>query len=96
MSIGTRVADAVEKMQASDPDGALFSICAAIEATAKKEHSGGGRSVYKEFIHSNLGLITDVAFGGRRILNINLAYDHPDIDKTSEGLCTVQDILYHA
>jgi hypothetical protein len=95
MSIGKRVSEAIEKMDSSDFEGALFAICAAIDATAQKEFNRRGRAVYKDFIHQNLGLITDIAFGGRNILNINLTYEHPDVKRTSEGLCTIQDIFYH-
>lgn len=94
MSIAARVGDTIDKMKASDPEGALFSICAAIEATAKKEGGKGGRKAYKDFIHNNLGLIT--RFVSNIVMhNINLPYDHPKIKKTQDGLCSVQDILYH-
>ena len=96
MSIGNRVAEAIDKMEASEPDGALFAICAAIEATAKTECGDGGRSAYKDFIHSNFGLITDIAFGGCRIGNLNVGYDHPEIKRSSDGLCSIEDVMYHA
>jgi hypothetical protein len=95
MSIGRRVADAVDKVAAGDPEGALHAICAAIESTAKQEFGKPGRSSYKEFIHSNLGMITAVAFGGTQVLNIYLAIDHPDLPKGADGLCSIQDIFYH-
>jgi len=95
MSIGKRVSEAIEKMEASDSEGALFAICAPIEATAVKEFNKKGRSSYKNFIHQNLGLITDIAFGGRQILNMNLAYNHPDLKKNSDGTYSFQDIIYH-
>lgn len=96
MSIGKRISETIEKMASSDFEGALFAVCAAIEATATKEFNKKGREVYKTFIHENLGLITDIAFGGKKVLNINLKYEHPDIKKTQEGLCSIQDIIYHA
>ena len=96
MSIGKRVSEAIEKMDSSDYEGALFAICAAIDATAVKEFNKRGRDAYKEFLHQNLGLITDIAFGGRRILNLNLAYDHPNLKKRPDGTCSIQDIIYHA
>jgi hypothetical protein len=37
MSIGKCVSEACEKMQAGEPDRALFALCAAIEETARKE-----------------------------------------------------------
>jgi len=96
MSISKRVSEAIEKMEASDPEGALFEICAAIDATAVKEFNKRGKDTYKKFVHQNLGLITDIAFGGRQILNLNLAYDHPEVKKSSDGTCSIQDIIYHA
>ena len=96
MSIGKRVAEAVEKMDAGDPEGALFQISSAIDATAKREFSKAGRRSYKDFVHDNLALITDITFQGTRILNLHFAFDHPQIAKDSSGTCTIQDILYHA
>lgn len=96
MSIGKQVFDCISKMDASDAEGALFAICAAIEATAAKEFNMPGRKSYKQFLKQNLGLITDIALGGRKILNAQFKYDHPMIKKTDDGLCTFEDIMYHA
>ena len=96
MSVGKRVSEAIEKMDSSDFEGALYAICSAIDATAVKEFNKRGRDVYKDFIHQNFGLITNIAFGGRQILNLNLKYDHPDVKKNPDGLCSIQDIIYHA
>lgn len=96
MSIGKRVSDAIDKMEGSDPEGALFAICAALEATAVKEFGQKGRSSYKDFISENLGLITDVALGGRRILNLRLAFDHPEMKKNADGAYPIEEIFYHA
>lgn len=96
MSIANRVSETIDKMDAGDPESALFSICAAIESTAVREYGKRGKSSYKKFIHENLGLITSIAFAGTRILNIHLGYDHPDIKKRADGLCSIEQILYHA
>ncbi len=96
MGVDDRVSEAIDKMGASDPEGALFSICAAIDVTAKREYGKSGRSSYKRFIQENMGIITHVAFDGRRIENINLMYDHPEIKKNADGLCGIQDLIYHA
>jgi hypothetical protein len=96
MSIGKRVSDAIDKMEVSDPEAALFAICAALEATAAKEFGKPGRSSYKDFISQNLGLITNIAFGRGRILNLRLDYDHPEMKKNSEGVYPIEEILYHA
>jgi hypothetical protein len=95
MSVGKRISDTIEKMDVADSEGALFQISAAIEITAKKEYGKSGHENYKDFIHQNMGLITDIAFGGRKILNINLKYDHPGLKKTANGLVPIQDIFYH-
>jgi hypothetical protein len=96
MSIGKRVSEAIDKMVASDPEGALFSICASLEATAVKEFGQKGRSSYKDFISQNLGLITDIALGGLRILNIQLAFDHPEMKKNADDIYPIEEIFYHA
>lgn len=96
MSVGDRVQEAFSKMEVSDFEGALFAICAAIDATATTEFGKSGRSSYKQFIHQNLGLITEIGFGGLRMLNLNIQFDHPKIKKDAKGLCSIQDILYHA
>lgn len=95
MSVGKRVSDTIDKMQLGDPEGALFQICAAIDVTAKTEFGKSGRGSYKDFVHQNLGLITNIAFGSCRILNLNLVYDHPDLTKNADGCVTIQDIFYH-
>jgi hypothetical protein len=83
-------------MAASDPEGALFAICAALEATAVKEFGQTGRSSYKNFISQNLGLITELGFGPGRILNLNLEYDHPELKKNADGVYPIEEIFYHA
>lgn len=94
MSIGKRVAEAVDKMAQNDAEGALLPISSAVDATATKHFDRGGRKSYKGFIHENLGLITKVGLGPS-IMNINLKYYHPDLETGPDGLCTIQDILYH-
>jgi hypothetical protein len=96
MSVGQRIADTIDKMQVGDPEGALFQIAAAIEVTAEHESKTSGRSSYKNFIGQHLGLITRIAFGGTKILNLRLAYDHPELKKNVDGCVSVQDIFYHA
>lgn len=95
MSIGKMVLEAVEKMAQKDAEAAMLPISSALDATATKYFGQRGRKSYKNFIHENLGLITRVGFGPS-ILNINLKYDHPDIEKRPNGMCTIQEILYHA
>jgi hypothetical protein len=82
-------------MAASDWEGALFATCAALEATAVKEVGRNGRRSYKEFVHDNLASITDIAFGAR-VLNINLRFDHPQMKTSSDGVHSIEEILYVA
>jgi len=96
MSIGNRIDDAVNKVYAGDNEGALFSVCSAIEATAKKEYGAGGRSNYKKFIHDNLELITGIAFDGKSISTLCLGYSHPELKHSKDGAYPFQDIVYHA
>jgi hypothetical protein len=70
MSVGSKVAEAIEKMAVSDYEEALFQICSAIDATATAEAGKRGRGSYKDFIHDNLTLITKIGFD-RRIQNMN-------------------------
>ena len=95
MSVGRKVEKAIDMMDGDDPEEALFEISSAIDATAKKERKKGGRACYKDFIHENLGLITDVAFG-KSILNLHLRFKHPNIETDERGRCTVEDVFYHA
>jgi len=93
MSVGAQISEAIDKMQSADARGALFQLCAAIDDTATREAGGaGGRRVFKEFLHRNLGIITDIS-GGFQILNLRLKYDHPE--KDCDGTVTIEDILYH-
>jgi hypothetical protein len=94
VSIAKRVAETVEKMAQNDAEGSLLPISSAVDATATKHFNRRGRKSYKDFIHENLGLITKVGFGPS-VMNINLKYDHPDLETEPDGLCTIQDILYH-
>lgn len=94
MSIAKRVAEAFGKMVQNDPEGALLPISSAVDATATKYYGRRGRKSYKDFIHENLALITKVGFGPM-ILNINIKYSHPDLETDHNGLCSIQDILYH-
>jgi hypothetical protein len=95
MSIGKRVSEAIDKMEVGDPEGSLFQICAAIDVTAANEFGKTGGATYKEFVHQNLALITDIALGGRRILNLKFQFDHPGLKKSADGSVSVQEILYH-
>jgi hypothetical protein len=95
VSIAKRVSDSLDRMEAGDPEGALFAICAALEATAAKEFAQGGRTSYKEFIKQNMLLITGIAFGGPTIENLFLAFEHPELKRSADGMYSIQEIFYH-
>jgi hypothetical protein len=95
MGIADRVAGAIRYMADGQAEAALHEICSAIEATATREAGKGGRRTYKEFVHDNLYLITKTGLGVP-VLNINLHYSHPEIETDGNGLCSIQDVIYHA
>jgi hypothetical protein len=95
VSIGKQVSEAIDKMQVGDTEGALHALCSAIDATATQEYGKRGKESFKQFIHSNFGLISSVALGPQ-VLNLNLEYSHPDLPPSADGKHSIQDILYHA
>jgi hypothetical protein len=95
MSIGKRIAEAAEKSAQGDPESALISVCIAIDATSAKLYGKSGRSSYKKFVHDNFALITKVAFGNLTIGALRIGYAHPDIDAHPDGLCSIEEIIYH-
>ena len=95
MSIGKRIAEAVEKSAKGDPESALLSVSIAIDATASKLYGKSGRSSYKKFIHENFALITKAAFGSLTIGSLSIKYAHPDIEPHPDGRCPIEDIFYH-
>lgn len=95
VSIEKRVTEALRSLVNSDPEGALFQICVAVEVTAKAEYGKSGRGSYKAFLEENLGLITEIAFGGIRVEALKLGFKHPDLATDADGCAAFQDILYH-
>ena len=81
-------------MEQGDPEAALLPISTAIDATATRRYGKRGRKSYKDWLHENLELITRVALGSP-IFNLRLNYKHPYIEEKNDGLCGVEDILYH-
>ncbi len=78
MSVGKRVAEAIDKMTANDPEAAFYQIASALDATATAEFGIKGGASFKRFIEENMKLITRVAFGNS-IENVNLKYSIPQI-----------------
>jgi hypothetical protein len=104
MSIGKRVSEAWDKLEAGDPESALFAICPAVDATAKREFGKGGRRSYKDFISNNMQLITMLGLGGMNTKELWLPY--PNIGKNEDlkkgeggfyplGLYPFEEIVYH-
>lgn len=94
MSIGKRVIEAFDKMVASDSEGALFQICAAIEETAKREGRKRGRGGYKEFLSDNIPIIAKIGIGPA-LAGIEIRCNHPELPKSSDGTYKIEDIVYH-
>lgn len=97
MSVATKVQKTIDEMEAGDPIEALYQICSAIDVTARAETGKDGRSGYKQFIHENLGLITNIAFGGTKVLNLHFGYDHPNdhMKRDANGRVSFQELMYH-
>jgi len=97
MTIANRITEAANKYLADDYENCLIQASIAIAATATTHFPKTSENVaYKQFLHENMRLITMVAFQqGRSILNIKLAYKHPELKPDSAGLCTIEQILYH-
>ncbi len=95
MSISDRVADAIDGMAQGNTEGALISICPAIDATASKHYNKRGKQSYKRFVRENLSLITKAAFGGATFGQIRLKYAHPELPKVADDLQPIENILYH-
>jgi len=98
MAIADRVQEAVDNVMKGNIEGALHDICSAVEVCAKTLYGGAerdGGKCYKQFVSDNFGLITHFALS-RRILNLNVEYRHPKIKASTNGLCSVQEVFYHA
>lgn len=98
MSIGKLVSEAIDKMNANDPEGALFSLCAAVEKTAELEYGQSGRASFKRFIQDNVRLIVRFVFPGHSAGGFKFAYSHPHPKPShpTGGMWTIEDVLYHA
>jgi hypothetical protein len=97
VSIAKRVEEALAKFQAGDTEGALIPASIAVAATAAKEFPRKyDRDEYKDFVSANLALITKVAFGAGAITkSLRVKYDHPDLIPGDDGLCSIEQVLYH-
>ena len=95
MSVDHFAIKACRSMRDGDPLGALNDICGSVEATCALVYGKGGRQNYKRFVHENLPFITHFAFGGVGCENINVPFSHRDVPQRPDGLCSVQEVIYH-
>ena len=96
MSVSKRIAEAIDKMVAGDAESALISASIAVDATASQVYpTKRNNQAYKDWLHDNLTLITKVGMGNVSIENIHLAYSHCDLLPDDEGLCSIEQIIYH-
>lgn len=101
MTIGKRIADALDKFHANDAEAALIPVSIAIDATAQKLYGKQGRGSYKDFISDNMLLISKAGLNGRQIENIFLQVPPefvtrwPQMKVGSDRLCRLDEILYH-
>ncbi len=97
MSIAKRIEEAITKMDAGDFEGALIQVSIAVDATASQEYPNmNNNNAYKNFIHNNFDLISRVSSEGTvTIGHLFLKYNHPDIIPNKNGLCSIEQILYH-
>jgi len=96
MSVGKRVSKACKALTESDWEQSLHDICSAIDPTCKGEYGQSGKASYKRFVSENLPLITRIAFGGSSVGSLHVQCSHLGIPTEANGLCGVEDIIYHA
>lgn len=96
MSVGKRIAEALQKMSTGDSEGALIPTSIAVDATAQKQfpHKKNNES-YKRFIGYYLPTITRASLGGLSTAGLRFGYSHPDIKATPDGTASIEQILYH-
>ena len=97
MSVAKLIAEAITKLEAGDPEGALIQVCIAADATAKREYPKIPKNHvrYKSFLHDNLALIGGVAIGVWAKSHFRLKYQHKDLKTGPSGCCDLEDLLYH-
>ena len=93
--VADRITEAIQKLQQKDFEGSLIPISIALDATAKREYGKKDGQTYKDFIKSNMRLITRSGCGPS-IANIQISFSHPEIkNPRPDGTCTMDEILYH-
>jgi hypothetical protein len=97
MSIAKRIAEAIDKLLAGDPESALIPVSIAVDATASQMYpTKKNNEAYKDWLHDNLSLITKAGMGNVSVTeSFRFAYNHPDIIPGDDGCCSFEQILYH-
>ncbi|MDZ4784427.1 MAG: hypothetical protein SGJ19_29635 [Planctomycetia bacterium] len=97
MSVAKRIYEAIEKIHRQDFEGALIPTSIALDRTAQKFYrkDKSKKSDYKQFLTDNMALITRVSLG-TSVLNLHVAFHHPDIELDANGMCRFEAIIYHA
>lgn len=100
MGVGKRVKDALDRMREGDKEGALECAllgCAATSATIYRRTLRHDNKRFREFIKSNIDIITDhtLVLSIETGANLRLEYDHTNLKATPEGVRSLEEILYH-
>lgn len=95
MSIESLLREALEQLQAEKFEAAMISACISLDATAKNEFGGGSKRRCRQFVRSNLDIISSVGTGGA-ILSVpgsTLALKKPESPSSTSPL---EDIIYES
>jgi hypothetical protein len=96
MSVGKRICEAIDRLAATDYEGALIPTSIAVDATASQVYPAKkNNEAYKDWLHDNMWLITKVGMGNVSIHNFRFRYNHPEVRCDPNGLCSLEQILYH-
>lgn len=97
MSVGKRISEAFDRLVENDYEAATIPVSIAVAATASRcNPTAKDGFAYKEWLRINLGLITRVGMGNVSITDsFRFAFSHPDLKPDVNGLCTLEQLLYH-
>jgi hypothetical protein len=98
MGVGKRVKDTLDRMSAGDKEGALECAllgCAATSTKIYRKILRHDNERFREFIKSNIDIITDHTLVLSVGTKLRLEYDHPNLKPTPDGLRPLEEVLYH-